>query len=290
VPALAPARPATGTPLRGLMHACLPPSPPPSPFPTAAELYAAVKPTGDEAQWEGECPQLRPELRPYQRRAVAWMLRREAGQSHACRRPTRAVEWRAAAAVQKPADGAATAFDPDSKPSPRSSPPPFFAAAVMPAISHHATTGCRRTPAGSKAPAGQLHPLWAPVAAAPAWGAQAPPAVAAAAAAAAATAGSPPPPVAFYINRAVAAVAGEGFAAPPPVRGGILCDEMVRGGGAATTAPPPPAAALATPRAVLPRLPPLLPPWPPQGRSILHSTRVLHTSAAKMTGRPSPQG
>ncbi|KXZ52879.1 hypothetical protein GPECTOR_8g26 [Gonium pectorale] len=40
-------------------------------------LYRAVKPSGTEPQWDGNPPELRPQLRPYQRRAVAWMLRRE---------------------------------------------------------------------------------------------------------------------------------------------------------------------------------------------------------------------
>lgn len=43
----------------------------------AAEIYAAVKPSGTEPEWEGPLPQLRPVLRPYQRRAVHWMVQRE---------------------------------------------------------------------------------------------------------------------------------------------------------------------------------------------------------------------
>ncbi|KAK9810177.1 hypothetical protein WJX72_006177 [[Myrmecia] bisecta] len=45
----------------------------------AAELYAAVKPTGREAQLVGQPAALKPTLRPYQRRAAAWMVAREKG-------------------------------------------------------------------------------------------------------------------------------------------------------------------------------------------------------------------
>lgn len=45
----------------------------------ASELYAAVKPTGTEAELQGELPVLRPTLRRYQRRAAGWMVAREQG-------------------------------------------------------------------------------------------------------------------------------------------------------------------------------------------------------------------
>ena len=45
----------------------------------AAELYAAVKPSGKEPQLPQDNPKLRPTLRPYQRRAAAWMVARETG-------------------------------------------------------------------------------------------------------------------------------------------------------------------------------------------------------------------
>ena len=43
----------------------------------AAEVYAAVRPSGHEPAWAAPIPELRPTLRPYQARALAWMLRRE---------------------------------------------------------------------------------------------------------------------------------------------------------------------------------------------------------------------
>lgn len=45
----------------------------------AAELYAAVKPSGNEPQLPQDNPKLRPTLRPYQKRAAAWMVAREKG-------------------------------------------------------------------------------------------------------------------------------------------------------------------------------------------------------------------
>ncbi len=42
-----------------------------------AELYAAVKPEGNEAELAGDNPKLRPTMRPYQKRAAAWMVSRE---------------------------------------------------------------------------------------------------------------------------------------------------------------------------------------------------------------------
>ena len=42
-----------------------------------AELYAAVKPHGNEPELTGDNPRLRPTLRPYQKRAAAWMVARE---------------------------------------------------------------------------------------------------------------------------------------------------------------------------------------------------------------------
>lgn len=46
----------------------------------AADLYSAVKPKGNEPMLLSTPPELLPTLRPYQRRAVAWMLGRETAQ------------------------------------------------------------------------------------------------------------------------------------------------------------------------------------------------------------------
>jgi len=46
----------------------------------AAEVYAAVRPDGREPAWSANIPELRPTLRPYQNRALAWMVQRERAQ------------------------------------------------------------------------------------------------------------------------------------------------------------------------------------------------------------------
>lgn len=45
----------------------------------ATEVYAAIRPDGTEAAWLAPIPELRPTLRPYQSRALAWMVQRERG-------------------------------------------------------------------------------------------------------------------------------------------------------------------------------------------------------------------
>ena len=46
----------------------------------AAEIYAAARPSASAPALQGELPALRPVLRPYQRRAAAWMVARERGE------------------------------------------------------------------------------------------------------------------------------------------------------------------------------------------------------------------
>ena len=43
----------------------------------AMEIYAAVKPSGDEPELAGDPPELKARLHHYQRRSAAWMLQRE---------------------------------------------------------------------------------------------------------------------------------------------------------------------------------------------------------------------
>ena len=43
----------------------------------AMEIYAAVKPRGDEPEMIGDPPELKARLHRFQRRSAAWMLHRE---------------------------------------------------------------------------------------------------------------------------------------------------------------------------------------------------------------------
>ncbi len=43
----------------------------------AMEIYAAVKPSGDEPELPGDVPELKAKLHSYQRRSAAWMVHRE---------------------------------------------------------------------------------------------------------------------------------------------------------------------------------------------------------------------
>ena len=43
----------------------------------AAKLYSLVRPTGNEPKIQASFPDLKVQLRPYQARAVAWMVSRE---------------------------------------------------------------------------------------------------------------------------------------------------------------------------------------------------------------------
>ncbi|KAK9844148.1 hypothetical protein WJX81_006007 [Elliptochloris bilobata] len=46
----------------------------------AAEIYAAARPSASAPELQGDLPALQPTLRPYQRRAAAWMVARERGE------------------------------------------------------------------------------------------------------------------------------------------------------------------------------------------------------------------
>ena len=43
----------------------------------AMEIYAAVKPSGEEPELSGDVPELKAKLHRYQRRSAAWMVHRE---------------------------------------------------------------------------------------------------------------------------------------------------------------------------------------------------------------------
>ena len=45
----------------------------------AAAIYDLIKPPKVESDLQGSFKQLRPQLRPYQRRAASWMVQREKG-------------------------------------------------------------------------------------------------------------------------------------------------------------------------------------------------------------------
>ncbi len=48
----------------------------------AADVFSAVRPTGKEPELDGGFHELTVEMRPYQRRAVGWMVGREVGPKH----------------------------------------------------------------------------------------------------------------------------------------------------------------------------------------------------------------
>jgi hypothetical protein len=60
----------------------------------SAQVYRVTKPSGHEAQLQGVPAGLEPQLRPYQRRAVAWMLGRETGQQQRLRLQRRRLRLR----------------------------------------------------------------------------------------------------------------------------------------------------------------------------------------------------
>ena len=55
----------------------------------AADVFSAVRPTGKEPELSGSFPQLTVEMRPYQRRAVGWMISREVKGPYLMYRPER---------------------------------------------------------------------------------------------------------------------------------------------------------------------------------------------------------
>ena len=59
----------------------------------AMEIYAAVKPSGDEPELTGELPELSARLHSYQRRSAAWMVRRELAPQVGSPQPHSCVGW-----------------------------------------------------------------------------------------------------------------------------------------------------------------------------------------------------
>ena len=59
----------------------------------AMEIYAAVKPSGDEPKLAGELPELSARLHTYQRRSAAWMVQRELAPQVGSPQPHSHIDW-----------------------------------------------------------------------------------------------------------------------------------------------------------------------------------------------------
>ena len=59
----------------------------------AMEIYAAVKPSGDEPELTGELPELSARLHTYQRRSAAWMVCRELAPQVGFPQPHSHIDW-----------------------------------------------------------------------------------------------------------------------------------------------------------------------------------------------------
>eukprot|EP00887_Chlorella_sp_A99_P002685 scaffold6.g2685.t1 len=157
----------------------------------AAELYAAVKPTGREPELEQEAvgDALLPALRHYQRRAALWMIRREKGvqggtgsaQQQEQQRGNEQLGW------QQGPHSSAKGEEEEGHP-----------------------TGAEASTADTLAP---LHPLWREVRCA-------------GAGVGSDDQGEESHAPCFYVNPWSGAVALERFSAPREVQGGILSEEM----------------------------------------------------------------
>ncbi|EFJ51898.1 hypothetical protein VOLCADRAFT_87560 [Volvox carteri f. nagariensis] len=164
-------------------------------------LYRAVKPSGAEPQWMADPPELRPRLRPYQRRAVAWMLRRE--QVVLEREQNDEDTTAAATGFNSGKGGAEQRGEAAQVQPPQGREAMDWDAAVAVAAARGPASADVQEGGDLRAAAPPLHPLWRRLRTLPGSAAEA-----------------------VYVNPYTGALAAVPFPAPQPVRGGILADEM----------------------------------------------------------------
>ena len=155
----------------------------------AAQVYAAVKPRGDEPRYSQQPPQLLPQLRPYQQRALYWMLQRERAPKSSSSSSSRGVI----------ADDTAAATS--------------LASAVGDSM------GCVNSDEA-------LHPLWSCVTPLPPVNFTVGSSETTGNFTVKSSSGVDEGGSVFYVNPYSGLLSHRRFPAPPPVRGGILCEEM----------------------------------------------------------------